>query len=483
VRKLFFIWILLLALPEVKSQYFLKDYPKSGTQWIYGVAEKDGYFYTAGANYSGYISFDLLKFDSDGDTIYWKRFKDTSIEMGPASTSVIPTDSTTLLVPAYKYEAGEYHQYLFISNTDGDSIATTSPLGGMEGGVTWGIQNEKVVAFTGAELDTGTGKNKLLILITNNLGQTLIHKTWQYGGFNTEGSEIDTTLDNGYIISSSYTNGTLTFPMAVKFDSLGNYQWHKLLAYNSLHGGGVTVKTLSDGSFLFTGGIDLDNSSFGYNFQRYVAKLNSNGSIRWEKDFGMVESGINYVEIFGGSVQLPNGNLIVLAAQKDTADAFLDKVWLSSMDTAGNIGWNRCYNTCEYILMFSNLLLANDNQSIYVVGYSNCVATGEDLFILKVDTNGCLIPGCSVGVQENDSEIYPFTVFPNPSNGQFSIDLSNKSFEGTIMVENTLGETALQKEVNFQNTATFNISNAPKGIYIISLRSKTQLLNSKVILE
>jgi len=79
------------------------------------------------------------------------------------------------------------------------------------------------------------------------------------------------------------------------------------------------------------------------------------------------------------------------------------------------------------------------------------------------------------------------SVFPNPSNGSFVVELQNISSNNiNISVVNTLGQ-----EVFFLNNTTFenetryelNLTNKPAGIYFLSIENKSWVYNKMIVIE
>jgi len=79
-------------------------------------------------------------------------------------------------------------------------------------------------------------------------------------------------------------------------------------------------------------------------------------------------------------------------------------------------------------------------------------------------------------------------VYPNPSNGLFSIDIpdfSNKTNELRLSVFNALGHAILKNNyVDFRNNKIdLNLANEPKGLYLINLSNNEKTYHTKVLLD
>lgn len=78
-------------------------------------------------------------------------------------------------------------------------------------------------------------------------------------------------------------------------------------------------------------------------------------------------------------------------------------------------------------------------------------------------------------VKENNGAV---TVYPNPSNGQLTIDLEINS-DALLIVTNALGEVVYQDEME----STVSLSNLESGIYVISIVFEKDVVVEKVIVE
>ena len=126
-------------------------------------------------------------------------------------------------------------------------------------------------------------------------------------------------------------------------------------------------------------------------------------------------------------------------------------------------------------LIFS---VGNNDYSVKVTNSDNC--NNDDTVTLIVDLcTGILTPEIA-GSNIN--------VIPNPSNGQFQIDISgleNKSYD--LSIYNTIGSKVYGKiiESTGQSTQTVNIdfSTYSKGIYFVKLQSEGKIKVKKIIVQ
>jgi hypothetical protein len=78
-----------------------------------------------------------------------------------------------------------------------------------------------------------------------------------------------------------------------------------------------------------------------------------------------------------------------------------------------------------------------------------------------------------VGINETNEAINRFNVSPNPSNGQFKVQIDAENARFNLSVRNMIGQVVYNEDISVNNTLTKNIdlSNLDKGIYFVSLEN------------
>ena len=86
----------------------------------------------------------------------------------------------------------------------------------------------------------------------------------------------------------------------------------------------------------------------------------------------------------------------------------------------------------------------------------------------------------AVGVDAAD-EATTLSIYPNPSNGEFTINLSGEAKISTLTVKNIVGQTIINKTVNVagNTTETISLSDYSKGVYFLTVDGET----TKLIVE
>lgn len=126
---------------------------------------------------------------------------------------------------------------------------------------------------------------------------------------------------------------------------------------------------------------------------------------------------------------------------------------------------------------------ADYSQSLRGINVSQGVIshgeTGEAATLLTNFKTNVFTASAVTGLFEQ-SKISTLSIFPNPSDGKFSIDLTLLPHVNKMVITNLLGQTILEQ--NSQLSNQFNLTN--KGIYIVSLFDNNTLVGTqKLVVE
>lgn len=206
----------------------------------------------------------------------------------------------------------------------------------------------------------------------------------------------------------------------------------------------------------------------------YFARFSPNtGNLIWEVDFERcdlcqftfifavdVDSDGNIVG--GGPTQFPNEE-----AQWSFENGYLIKV-----TNNGEFLWHRRYAFAEQTECIFRDLRVTDDGGIVAAGRAslNDDFPSNDGWVIKTDEHGCIVPGCHVGVLENDASA-AFKLYPNPARDIVNLYLETDQSRprGTITIHDLQG-----REVkNFpapqgETTYIVDVSMLPAGMYLVS---------------
>jgi uncharacterized delta-60 repeat protein len=113
---------------------------------------------------------------------------------------------------------------------------------------------------------------------------------------------------------------------------------------------------------------------------------------------------------------------------------------------------------------------------IIAVGDSHDASTGFDFAILRY------LGVCDIGINDEPDNETKVNVYPNPSNGEFTLKLSNDFDEPLeVKIVNGFGETMYTKNLS-TTTEYMNVAHLSSGTYYIQIIGKNVLLNKAVII-
>ncbi|MCC6372195.1 MAG: T9SS type A sorting domain-containing protein, partial [Bacteroidia bacterium] len=101
---------------------------------------------------------------------------------------------------------------------------------------------------------------------------------------------------------------------------------------------------------------------------------------------------------------------------------------------------------------------------------NNCVAT---------NTSSLTVFGC-LGIEAMHQSVVRLVVYPNPNNGEFSI---NGSEDLTLTIVNELGQHLKTVELNTANNYNASVSDLPNGIYFIIGSGNREVVKQKIIVS
>ena len=104
---------------------------------------------------------------------------------------------------------------------------------------------------------------------------------------------------------------------------------------------------------------------------------------------------------------------------------------------------------------------------------------GTDYWILKVDSMGCLVPGCDTlgtSFQEQEKQRNTLRVFPNPAQDQLTIEVNTQNEVDmlSITISDLNGKIWFQRKVDFANQLDLSVESIPNGFYFLHVSQGSQ---------
>jgi len=336
---------------------------------------------------------------------------------------------------------------------------------------------------TDGDVTGNHGNNDYWIVRLDTAGGLVWQKSLG-GSDNDLGNSIQQTTDGGFIVAGNCrsTDGDVTGNhglndyWVVKLDASGVISWQK-----SLGGTGVdiahSVEQTSDGGYIVSGisnSTDGDVSGNHGGFDYWVVKLNSDGSLDWQKTLG----GSDYDEGFSAK-QTSDGGYIVAGASASTNGnvtgnhGALD-YWIVKLDADGNLVWQKALggNSDDGA---SSAEETTDGGFI-VEGYTNSNngnVTGNhgggDYWIVKLDATGNIVWKKCLGgtlldyassVQQSLGDGYIVAGYSSSTNGDVTVNHGSSDYwlvkldeSGALVWQKSLGGTTSETSSGVQQTA------------------------------
>jgi hypothetical protein len=373
------------------------------------------------------------------------------------------------------------------------SLEQTSDGGYILGGTSYsGISGDKSQA--------SLGLNDFWVIKIDANGNKLWDKT--YGG--NDGDllrSLKQTSDGGYILggtSSSGISGDKTQASRgssdywiVKLDNYGNKVWDKTIGGSSADAITALQQT-ADGGYILGGysssnisGDKSQNSQGGYDF--WVVKLNSSGGIIWDKTIGgngedelySIQQTLNGSYILGGFSE--SG----LSGNKTQPSRGGADFWVIKLDNNGIMTWDKSFGGDNHDGIFSarqtvdgGFILGGYSLSSFSGDKSQTSQGMSDYWIVKLAAD-------VTGIKEPETT-FALSIFPNPNQGKFTLQLSNLTApKAEVTISDLLGRVILQQKLNVSNKQLSEELTLPyaKGMYLLQVKAGEQILTRKIVVE
>ncbi len=320
-----------------------------------------------------------------------------------------------------------------------------------------------------------------------------------FGGSGTEWTtSIEQTFDRGYIIcgTTQSNDGDVTGHHAgiddwwiVKLDSAGSMQWQKTLG-GSGEDEPMCIKQTMDKGYIIAGETESNDGDISSNNgigDYWIVKLDSAGSIQWQKTLG----GSNE-DVARSILQTSDGGYIVAGESMGggpnvIGNHGLSDYWIVKLDGYGIIQWQKSYGGSDYDAAYS-FKQTSDNGYI-IAGYTRSNngdvtgchgSTAYDCWIVKIDSIGVLqwqkaLGGSNYDVahdveQTNDGS---YIIIGTTYSYDGDITMNHGNYDCWIIKLNSSGNILWQQ--------TFGGSNYEEGLSIVQTNDGSTIIAGQTI--
>ncbi|MFN0215700.1 MAG: T9SS type A sorting domain-containing protein [Saprospiraceae bacterium] len=321
------------------------------------------------------------------------------------------------------------------------------------------------------------------IVKTDTNGEIIWQKSFGQNNFPERIFAVDTTADGGFVFSGVQGYDGSQDIFLIKTNSAGDQLWKRLYGFPQADDNTFPrIRTLKNGNYLLTTAL-IPNGNF---HKAYMACVSPTGAKLWEKYYPGAEAD----SWFGFSTELPNGDLVISGTVLEFDTVFNSNFWvrgtLTKTDATGNLIWQRKYytqpNHSNYF--FAMTPVSDGGFLMYGFAYHDN-NNRHDAWAVKVDSFGCLEPGCqTVPVQEPGEEnTVPISVWPNPVITTLQIEspevvllgLRLSDLQGRVLEDIQFFRTDQVKDYCLPLAAY------PAGVYILALRTDKGWVTKKVV--
>lgn len=314
---------------------------------------------------------------------------------------------------------------------------------------------------------------------------------WQntLGGTDSEqGFSVEQTNDGGYMlcgragssdgdVSANYGDWDVWI---VKLTSSGSIDWEKNFGGSSTDNG-IRARQTADGGFIFTANTwseDEDVTGAHDDVELWNVKLDATGDIEWQRAMG------GWAGDYAGDVwQSADGGFVSVGTTRSddgdissTPDGY--DVWMIKSDALGVIEWEF---TAGGGAQEDGYYLAPTMDGGYIIGGQTLSDDGDvpgnygsrDLWIIKVE-------GEPVSVQENRQN--EWSVGPVPSDGALFVSLKNPVHNVIIELVDLSGRVVWQSLIN-GTLQPFQLDAVAPGPYLLRLELEDGVQVRQVVLR
>lgn len=304
----------------------------------------------------------------------------------------------------------------------------------------------------------------------------------------------------GDFLASSITLGSTTLNNTNSFSEVflakmdgttGNYIWAKSGSGDRddfcedivLDGSGnVFVTGNYDGNSITIGSSVLANALNGTD-DFFAAKYDSNGNPLWGRRIGGTASDRGQTlstdavgNVYVGGYYYNSSITIGTTTLTNSGSTTYANPFVVKYDPSGSVLWAKQASGLYNDIFYGIGVDAAGN--IYVNGYSNSTscsfspytvtgagpANTADMIIAKIDAGG-------VGIEDLSSDNVQIHIYPNPTNGKFTVMTSGK--DTILSIYNVLGEV-ISKIVLEEERMEIDLSKEASGIYFIRIGNQTK---------
>lgn len=213
---------------------------------------------------------------------------------------------------------------------------------------------------------------------------------------------VRTSDDGMVLVGNRRSSNNVKRAIAIRLSSTGEVIWEQ--PYTAFSHGDVfqSIIALSSGGFVMVGASDTI-PGWVDRLKQYVVRINEAGDTLWTK---LIDEPASNNRCLWDLIELPDGNLIAVG-MIDLETSFSWKGSVTKLSSDGEVLWHNWYQYTDSTASASNgwlmeVMLDRDPNyilcagTLYPVPFSDPVDFDVDSWLIRLDMDGCLVPGCNL---------------------------------------------------------------------------------------
>lgn len=431
----------------------------------------------------------VVKANPDGDIIWAKTFGGPEME---AAKSIWVMQDGSYLISAISSSysvSGDFDMLVMKIDSDGE-LLWTKMIGtsGYENVLKAIELSNGNIAILGHTDNESSAQYDITITILDENGSYLWGKTYGEAGIEIAWAMMEHDGAIYFCGDTTSMGAGYADPYIVKIDLDGNILWQ--YTYGGPYADHGTALTVAKDGSVVLGGLTSSASAGGLDMM--LLKLSKEGTLLWSKSFGGEGK-----EVLFDMIRTNEGGY-TLAGYTKSFDADIIDIYFVKVNERGDCACN-FISDCEFeqiegtyttsdFLTYNSVPLLTESTVEFEVS-SNNFFTDQVLCAHGIATPDSQIPGPAPQIIENGTVSIAgrnslINIYPNPSAGSVTIEITNQSDLATLVVYGMDGQVVFEDIVtNKMSHFQLNFNDLPVGIYQVKLFSEEKIISKRLILH
>lgn len=446
---------------------------------IHQVQDSEYIYITSGDDYPNNTYWmEFNKLNTDGSVVHNKIFGWLGYQLfvGASASLKLTFDGGWVLGGSYatgvNYNKSMLVKYSALGDTEFVKISRDTAQSSFQDCIQ---TSDSGYALAGIHYHTSATHNDIYIVKTNVNGDTLWTRILG-SNFDEQAFHIIENEQHQVVVSGAKANSSnVHYPYIAVYDLQGNLITTKSFNQGALlSGGGGQVWKYGVNDYVFTAALDTVINIGDYLYPEYVARLDTGFHFKWRTVYNSPQTKDIYI-----AKEISDGGVVLVGFTGGSSGDTWG--WIAKMDSSGNKLWEHFYSASWAFNYFSDFQETFDHGFIVCGTSWDTIASNQDSWILKLDSNGCLDTNCGIntGTVEVPEHGLEFTVYPNPATQQVTVTTLEE--KGELILFDFLGNLVMQKNTEHEKQTSLDVSTLANGIYLLQFNTSKKVYTTKIV--